>query len=325
MNTVMKKRKYKHINWVGMALLLALFSCSDDGMPRHSGGKGGEQVPLRVASATAGNGIGIETRAAGVRDTLNAGSIGIFLKEDVANGYKALTNLRFDYATPFWQTDEQILLGEPNATLAAYYPYSAGKVNPVMLRCQLYSRAEDLHYVNFEANSEVSDVTLNLSRVYSRIVFTFNKHTSYTGDGHVTSVHFDGRGITPVAMLDMLDLSVTGVLGGSIRDILDPITGLHVAEIKGFDVQFTAAAPGEVDCLMIPAELTGDIAFSAIVDGQEMTGKVTAEQLCGSGGILAEGVKYAVNITVKPARIEVGAISRTDWEPATVEGDYVIQ
>lgn len=324
MNTVMKKM-YKHINCAGMALLLALFSCSDDGMPRHSGDTEGQRVPLRVAGATAGNGIGVQTRAAGDRDTLTAGSIGIFLKEDAANGYSALTNLRFDYATPFWQTDEQILLGEPNATLAAYYPYRAGKVNPVMLRCQLYAAAEDLHYVNFEANSQVSDVTLNLSRVYSRIVFTFKGHPSYKGDGHVTSVRFDGRGITPVAMLDMLDLSVTGIVGGSIRDILEPVTGLHVAQVNGFDVQFTQSASCEVDCLMIPAGLTGDITFSAMVDGSELTGTVTAEQLCGTGGILAEGVKYAVNITVKPMRLEVGAISKTEWEPAAVDGDYVIQ
>ncbi|MEB3373944.1 hypothetical protein SFC43_13855 [Bacteroides sp. CR5/BHMF/2] len=46
----------------------------------------------------------------------------MFLKEDAANGYAALSNLKFSYATPFWQTDEQILLGEQPAELAAYYP-----------------------------------------------------------------------------------------------------------------------------------------------------------------------------------------------------------
>lgn len=324
MNTVMKKM-YKHINCAGMALLLALFSCSDDGMPRHSGDTEGQRVPLRVAGATAGNGIGVQTRAAADRDTLRTGSIGIFLKEDAANGYSALTNLRFDYATPFWQTDEQILLGEKNATLAAYYPYAAGRVNPVMVRCQRYSVDEDLHYVNFEANSEVSDVTLNLSRVYSRIVFTFKGDPAYTGAGYVTSIHFDGKGIVPVAMLDMLDLSVTGIVGGSVRDILDPVTGLHVAEINGFTTHFTQAAPDTADCLMIPGELSGDITFSVMVDGSEMIGSVTAEQLCGPGGILTEGVKYEITITVKPMRLEVGGISKTEWEQAGLDGDYVIQ
>lgn len=322
MNTVMKNLR-RYMNYAGMALLLALSSCSADGIPRQGGDTQGERVPLRVSGATAGNGIGVQTRAAS-RDTLTSGSIGIFLKEDAANGYDALTNLQFTYDTPFWQTAEQILLGDAPAALAAYYPYAAGKVNPVMLRCQRYSAAEDLHYVNFQANKEVSDVTLNLSRVYSRIVFHIKGDAAYTGAGYVTAVHFDGKGIIPAALLDMLDLSALNI-GGTVRDILDPFTGLHVAEVSGFTTHFTATTPDTADCLMIPSRLTGDIIFTFMVDGQQMEGKVTAGQLCGAGGILAEGVKYEVNITVKPARLEVVSISKTEWEPLSVDGDYVIQ
>lgn len=321
MNTVMKNL-CKYINYAGMTLLLVLSSCSDDGISRQGGDTQGERVPLRVSGATAGNGISVQTRADS-RKTLTSGSIGIFLKEDAANGYDALTNLLFTYDTPFWQTGEQILLGDAPAALAAYYPYAAGKVNPVMLRCQRYSTTEDLHYVNFQANKEVSDVTLNLSRVYSRIVFNIKGDPAYTGAGYVTAVHFDGNGIVPAALLDMLDLSVLNV--GTVRNILDPFTGLHVAEVSGFTTHFTTTTPDTADCLMIPAQLTGDIAFTFIVDGQQMEGKVTAGQLCGTGGILTEGVKYEVNITVKPARLEVVSISKTEWEPVNVDGDYVIQ
>lgn len=322
MNIVMKNLG-KYINYAGMALLLGLSSCSDDGIPRQENDTQGERVPLRVSGATAGNGVGVQTRADS-RTTLTSGSIGIFLKEDAANGYDALTNLLFTYDTPFWQTGEQILLGDAPAALAAYYPYAAGKVNPVMLRCQRYSTTEDLHYVNFQANKEVSDVTLNLSRVYSRIVFNIKGDPAYTGAGYVTAVHFDGDGIVPAALLDMLDLSVLDI-GGTVRDILDPFTGLHVAEVSGFTTHFTATTSDTADCLMIPAQLTGDIAFTFIVDGQQMEGKVTAGQLCGASGILTEGVKYEVNITVKPARLEVVSISKTEWEPVSVDGDYVIQ
>lgn len=330
MNTVMKNFS-KHINRAGMALLLALSACSGDGLPglpELPVKPDAERVPLRVASATAGNGIGIQTRAdADARQELISGSIGIFLKEDAANGYAALTNQKFSYGTPFWQTDAQILLGEQNATLAAYYPYSVGRVNPVMLRSQRYSAGEDLHYVNFEANSGVSDVTLNLSRIYSRIVFNFTADASYTGAGKVTAIHFEGDGIAPVAMLDMFDLTVSGVVGGSVRDILDPFTGLHVAEVTGFTTEFKSAdaEKKKADCLMIPATLTGNITFTITVDGFKMVGTVSPEQLCGSGGILMEGVKYEVNITVKPTRLEIASISKTEWEPVDVDGDYVIQ
>lgn len=312
-----------------MALLLALSACSGDGLPglpELPVKPDAERVPLRVASATAGNGIGIQTRAdADARQELTSVA-GIFLKEDASNGYAALANQKFSYATPFWQTDAQILLGEQNATLAAYYPYSVGRVNPVMLRSQRYSAGEDLHYVNFEANSGVSAVTLNLSRIYSRIVFNFKAHSDYTGAGKVTAIHFSGNGIIPVAMLDMFDLTVQNP-GGSVRDILDPITGLHVAEINGFTTEFKAAEPEKkkADCLMIPATLESDITFTITVDGIKMEGTVSPEQLCGAGGILMEGVKYEVNITVKPTRLEIGSISKTEWEPVDVDGDYVIQ
>lgn len=323
MNIVMKDF-YKHINRAGMALLLVLSACSDDGLPTRPGTQGGERVPLRIAGATSGNGIGIQTRGGDERTELTSGSIGMFLKEDAANGYAALSNLKFSYATPFWQTDEQILLGEQPAELAAYYPYSAGIANPVLLRSQRYSAGEDLHYVNFRASSGVSDVTLNLARVYSCIVFHFKGDAAYTGEGYVTAIHFDGNGIIPAAMLDMLDLSVQNI-GGSVRDILDPFTGLHVAEISGFTTQFTPTTPDKAECLMIPTRLAGDITFTVTVDGMEMTGKVTAEQLCGAGGILMEGVKYEINVTIKPMRLEIGSISKTEWEPVNVDGDYVIQ
>lgn len=331
MNTEMKNL-CKHINRAGMALLLALSACSDDGLSdlsRLPVKADAERVPLRVAGATAGSGIGIQTRADAddTRQVLKSGSIGIFLQEDAANGYAALTNLKFSYDTPFWQTDEQILLGEQNATLAAYYPYSVGRVNPVMLRSQRYSAGEDLHYVNFEANSGVSAVTLNLSRIYSRIVFNFTADASYTGAGKVTAIHFSGDGIAPVAMLDMFDLTVSGVVGGSVRDILEPFTGLHVAEVTGFTTEFKAtdAEKKKADCLMIPATLTGNITFTITVDGFKMEGTVSPEQLCGAGGILMEGVKYEVNINVKPTRLEIASISKTEWEPVDVGGDYVIQ
>lgn len=322
----MMKNFCKHINRAGMALLLVLSACSGDGVPGLPDKTDDNRVPLRVSGATAGNGgLDIQTRADATRKELTTGSsIGIFLKEDAANGYSALNNLLFTYGTPFWQTEEQILLGDAPAELAAYYPYSAGRVNPVLLRSQRYSTGEDLHYINFKANNEVAGVTLDLSRVYSLIVFNFQAHPSYTGAGKVTAIHFDGDGIIPVAMLDMLDLSVQNV-GGSVRDILDPFTGLHVAEISGFTTQFDATTPDTADCLMIPARLTGEITFTAIVDGIVMTGTVTAEQLCGVGGILMEGVKYEVNITVKLTRLEIGSISKTEWEPIDVDGDYVIQ
>lgn len=298
-----------------MALLLlpALFSCSDNTLPESSGKADMEQVPLQVAGASTGTGIGVQTRAGG-RTELTSGSIGMFMKADAAAGYTALDNQCFTYAAPFWQADEQILLGTPTATLAACYPYAPGRVNPVILRSRQYSAAGDFHYVNFRADKLTSVIRLDLSRVYSRIVFNFKANAHYTGAGKVTAIRLEGNGIVPVATLDMLDPSVNDP-GKSVRDVLVPATGRDVVEIDGLTTQFTAAAAGAADCLMIPRQLQGDINLTITVDGGKMTGKVTATQLCGTSGTLTEGVKYEVNITVNQLKgLEIGTIKTTDWD-----------
>lgn len=309
----MRTNFHRRVNLAGIALLLVLSSCVDDGLPAPPDNTDTAQVPLRVAGASTGMGVGVHTRSEN-RTTLTGGSIGIFRKADVPAGYTALGNLLFTYDTPFWKTDEQILLGDPVATMAAYYPYAAGQVNPVALHSQRYVADKEFYYINFPANKTTSVIRLDLSRVYSRIVFNFKANAGYVGAGKVTAIRLDGNGIVPVATLDMLDASVHDP-GKSVRDALVPTTGLDVAEIDGLTTQFTATVAGTADCLMIPRELQGDITLTATVDGRKMTGKVTAAQLCGTTGILAEGVKYEVNITVNQfTGLQIGTIKTTDWD-----------
>ena len=307
---------HRRIHLAGTALLLLLASCSDDGLPASGGGTDAAQaqVPLRVAGASTGTGIGVQTRIAADRTELTSGSIGMFRKADAPNGYTALGNQCFTYATPFWQTGEQIMLGTPNALLAACYPYAEGRVNPVVLNSRRYDTANDFHYVSFRANKRTSAVTLDLSRVYSRILFNFKADAGYFGDGKVTAIRLEGDGIVPTATLDMLDDAVLSP-GGSVRDVLKPVTGLDVAEISGLTTQFTAMAAGTADCLMIPHLLQGDITLTVTVDGKKKTGRVTAAQLCGTGGILREGVKYQVNISIRQLEgLVINSIRTTDWD-----------
>lgn len=310
----MIKNFYRHIKSAGMALLLVLCSCSGESLPELPGKADGQWMPLRVAGASAGIGVGVQTRTGGRTELTTGSRIGMFMKEDTGGGYGALTNRCFTYGTPFWQADEQILLGEQDATLAACYPYVAGRVNPVVVSSQRYVTGEDLHYVNFRANKDASAVTLDLARVYSRLVFNFKADVNYAGNGKVTAIRLAGNGIVPVAKLDMLDTAVSNP-GGSVRDVLVPLTGFSVAEFTGFTTQFTSTTADTADCLMIPHLLQGDITLTITVDGRAMTGKVAATLLCGASGVLTEGVKYEVNISVSPLEgLVIGTIKTTDWD-----------
>lgn len=313
----------------GLALLLTLHACSagDDGLPQAGPNPPLEKgwVPLRISGATTGNGIGVQTRADANQELAPGAEIGLFLKADAPNGYDAIANQKFTYDTPYWQTEEQILLGDAPAVIAAYYPYTAEVANPMLLSSRKYSdEAGDLCYVNLTANNTNAHLKLNLERIYTRIVFTLNG-SGYPGDGKVSALRLSGTGITPVATLDLLERSVFADAGNyGVYNVRKPLLDFEEVEIKA-ETQFSNAASGEVDCLLVPTKLTGNVTFTLTVDGITLSGKVAAASLCGNAdGILREGVRYEVNLTVKPVKLEVGTIIRTEWEPVKVDGDYEI-
>lgn len=307
---------YKHITLAaGLASLLALHACSasDDGLPEPPVPNPPleERVPLRIASAAIGNGIGVQTRA---NTALTAGSIGLFQKEDAA-GYEAIDNQLFTCAAPFWQTDNQILLGSSPAVIAAYYPYAAGTANPLLLNSHKYSDEEGkLCYVNLTASKNDSHLTLNLERVYTRLVFTL-KGSGYPGDGKVSALRLSGAGIVSVATLDLLERSVfADATNYGVYNVRKPLLDFEEVEIKA-ETQFTAIVNGKIDLLLVPTKLTDDVTFTLTVDGITLSGKVSATALCGNAdGILREGVQYEVNLTVKPVKLEVASISFMEWE-----------
>lgn len=308
----------KHITLAaGLASLLALHACSvagDDGLPEipTPNPPAEERVPLRIASAAIGNGIGVQTRA---NPALTAGSIGLFRKEDATSDYEAIDNQQFTYAAPFWQTDHQILLGSSPAVIAAYYPYAAGTANPLLLNSHKYSdEAGNLCYVNLTASKNDSHLTLNLERVYTRLVFTL-KGSGYPGDGKVSALRLSGAGIVSVATLDLLERSVfADAANYGVYNVRQPLLDFEEVEIKA-ETQFTATANGKIDLLLVPTTLTDDVTFTLTVDGITLSGKVSATALCGNAdGILREGVQYEVNLTVKPVKLEVASISIMEWE-----------
>lgn len=308
---------YKHITLAaGLVSLLALHACSagNDRLPEgmEPDTPAEERVPLRIASAVIENGIGVQTRA---NTALTTGDIGIFQKENSSGGYEAIVNQKFTYNVPFWQTDSQLLLGATSVTVAAYYPYAAETANPLLLNSHKYSdEAGNLCYVNLAVNKTYSNLTLNLERVYTRLVFTL-KGSGYPGVGKVSALRLTGAGIVSVATLDLLERSVfADAANYGVYNVRKPLLDFEEVEIKA-ETQFTTATNGEIDFLLVPTKLSGDITFTLTVDGIILSGKVSAATLCGNAdGILREGVKYDVNLTVKPVKLEVASISITEWE-----------
>lgn len=266
---------------------------------------------------------GVETRTAEPDRTLNGATdrIGVFRKADDANNYTAVNNRLYTYATPFWQTTEQLLLNRTPVRLSAYYPYSEDRTsNPVLLRSQLFETAQDLCYAPFDASSGTSSVSLRLVHAYSRIKFNFTRDASLTTAGIVSRLTVTGIGIRSVAQLDLFDAT-----DAAITDLPEVVPGVD------FDLSGWAAdakkIPLVVDGLFVPGTLTGEISLTVIVDDVEKKGRVTATALCGASGQLLAGKIYEVNLTVKEEKaLAIDGIKVTSgWDDfnggTPVEGD----
>lgn len=266
---------------------------------------------------------GVETRSDEPDRTLNGATdrIGVFQKADAANNYAAVNNRLYTFATPFWQTEEQLLLNKTSARLSAYYPYSEGRTsNPVLLRSQLFETAQDLCYAPFDASSGTSSVSLRLVHAYSRIKFNLTRDASLTTAGVVSRLTVTGTDIRSVAQLDLFDAT-----DAAITDLPEVVPGVDF-DLSGW-VADAKKIPLVVDGLFVPGNLTGEISLTVIVDDVEKKGRVTATALCGVSGQLLAGKIYEVNLTVKEEKALVidGIKVTSGWDDfnggTPIEGD----
>lgn len=91
----------------------------------------------------------------------------------------------------------------------------------------------------------------------------------YTGNGEISSFTFSAA----LRITGTLDL-FTGIVEGGVQGVMFSYT---VPITIG-----TAAAPAVLDYMVVPADFTGDLSFTLMVDGKEMKGKIGAAELCGT-------------------------------------------
>ena len=65
--------------------------------------------------------------------------------------------------------------------------------------------------------------------------------------------------------------------------------------------------------MVVPSDFTGELSFTLMVDGKEMKGKISASDLCGTSGKLAEGTKYEINAIIRPTEVEIRTVEVEEW------------
>lgn len=250
--------------------------------------------------------------------TRTTDAIGVFLKGDA--NYTAFSNRKYAYGTPFWQSESglQLILGKKTAQLSAYYPYTADGAASVTLTSQAYAAGKEFYYLPFTASYMTSSVTLNLRRAYSLIRFSFIKgekdkprvgDAAYGGPASITGFKFKAN-LRQSGTLDLF----AGTVSGSVAPKEFTITGAFTPG--------SSSAPVTKDYLIVPAPFSGNLEFSAVVDTKEMTGKISAADLCGTvRQEFVESTMYEIKVYVRPTGLEVKTMKVKDWEVANLPGD----
>lgn len=308
------------------ALLLALCSgCSqteqEDGTSA-AGGTGGavdsQPVALRIGGVSAG---AVVTRSQNTLLNDPGDKIGLFLQG--SDHYDAISNREFTYATPFWTSDDGlVMLTDQPAALAATYPYRDGQPTLQDLRTQEYDSRDDFLYCRFAANKRDASVVLNMTRAYARLCFRLRPQTgdnAYTGEGVIDEFRFTASGIVLRAQLNLF----SGVLTSE-----EPQADYTFVSVKNRGKKFTANTPLEVSFLAVPAVLTGDITVEAVIDGKRVSAGVSATRLCGVTGRMVPGTSYDINIVMNPSGMTLGQVSTQQWTEFPVRGaggDYEME
>ena len=128
----------------------------------------------------------------------------------------------------------------------------------------------------------------------------------YTGNGEISSFTFSAA----LRITGTLDL-FTGIVEGGVQGVMFSYT---VPITIG-----TAAVPAVLDYMVVPADFTGDLSFTLIIDGKEMKGKISAAELCGTNKKMVEGTKYEIDVIIRPTEVEIGTVDVEEWVDEAVK------
>lgn len=320
---------------IGMFLItILLHACSTDELQINHDEL---TATLRISSVATGlleATTGTNTRASTIILNKETDTIGVFLLADPANGYpETMINRAYTYGTPMWKPEAELTLQDEAARMIAVYPYNESLNSTfVSLNSGVYNLANEYYYQNFKASFINTSVALSLKRAYSLLRFVIIKGEKeastgkgeYTGDGSVSELSFTAN-IRAEGTLDLTNETVSGNTASvTLHTDFDgmPVTAVKASELVG------SLRPPYADFMLVPCTPGGDITFLVTIDGKQKSAKLPIADLLGTAGRIDAGVKYEIQIVIRPTSLDViKGLTTEDWTggDTSVEGDYVIQ
>ena len=307
-----------------LLLVLLLFSsCTqDDSFPVDSDGDRSVLLGINTLQATDISISKSVTRATATPDYPTGGSVGFFVKADVANGYKEINNRKGTYSTArkLWLPEaatpaDSIWLNNHDADIAVYAPYDAAHTTAATLNLAACLRpadgSKDIWCKRFVANNQSKNLAVTLEHLYTRLTVVVSRDANYKSDANLTAFALKGNEIYPSATYKPFE---------TVPYTNGPTTGVTPAVTA--QTLNASTASTTYDLLLIPAALTGDITLTLTVDGKKMQVKAAKEKFTGNK--LEAGKQYNVNLKLKPGKLEITSVSVVKWDALTeVSGGQV--
>lgn len=265
---------------------------ADAGLPTES------QVPVQIADATIS--AQVETRAA-----ITGGSMGVF--RAAANGYTAQYNAQYTYNSG-WKPNTAVYVGGANATLYAYYPYSASAFAANSTTCTLtaqkWAATKDLCYAKTGGAAvcnKTPDANFAMTRAYSRIKLSIQRHaTSYIGNCNITNVNLkSGTGFYVSRTLNISN----GTNGGSVT------TGGWTYALNTGNMA-AGATNTACDVLVPPQPITAGLTITLTVDGAARAITIPAAKFTNNA--LAAGQEYTIELLMTDAGVSFTGVNLTE-------------
>ena len=211
--------------------------------------------------------------------------------------------------TQIWKPSGQVLLGESEGVLYAYYPYSMyseGDIRNIYVKANNYTQDDFMYagpYSGLDVNNKHVDITLKHALAAIKLT---TRRGSYDGAGSIRSIGVGGYCGGTSGYFDVTQGKFTEVSTGGI---IYPTTSFNLSD-----------GPNEQYIMLIPTGEPGDLMIRMTIDEVYYTKTIP-------NFMIEQGKITNLNLSVDKGKLTINSVTLSEWAvtargEATALADY---
>ena len=215
------------------------------------------------------------------------------------------------HGTQIWKPSEQVLLGESEGVLYAYYPYSmysGGDIRHIFVEADSYTQDDFMYagpYTGLNMDNKHVDITLKHALAAIKLT---TRRGSYEGAGAIRSIGLGGYCGGYQGYFDVTQGKFTEVSTGGI---IYPTTSFNLSD-----------GPNEQYIMLIPTGEPGDLMIRMTIDEVYYTKTIP-------NFMIEQGKVTNLNLSVDKGKLTINSVTLSEWSvtargEATALADYKV-